>query len=68
MTIEQINEILQTPFTSARMLLEFYRKELPNRVGSYRLDEVGPIMSVGSEEEVAGYLERRFYFNGKINY
>ena len=65
MTIEQINEILQTPFTSARMLLEFYRKELPNRVGSYRLDEVGPIMSVGSDEEVAGYLERRFYFNGK---
>lgn len=65
MTIERINEILRTPFTSARALLEFYREELPRRVGSYRLDEVGPIMSVGSDEEVAGYLERRFYFNGK---
>lgn len=65
MTIERINGFLTTPFHSAGALLEFYRRELPRRVGDYRLDEVGPIMSTGSDEEVAGYLERRFCFNGK---
>lgn len=54
MTIEQINQVLSTPFGSSQELLDFYRKELPGRVGSYRLDEVGPIMSVGSDEEVEG--------------
>ena len=65
MTIEQINQVLSIPFASSQELLDFYRKELPGRVGSYRLDEVGPIMSVGSDEEVEGYLNKRFFFNGK---
>lgn len=65
MTIEQINLVLSIPFASSQALLDFYRKELPGRVGNYRLDEVGPIMSVGSDEEVEGYLNKRFFFNGK---
>lgn len=65
MTIDQINQIVSAPFSGKEALLEFYRKELPARVGGYRLDEVGPIMSVGSDEEVEGYLNHRFFFNGK---
>ena len=40
MTIEQINLVLSIPFASSQALLDFYRKELPGRVGNYRLDEV----------------------------
>lgn len=63
-TIQQINKLTTLSFSTNADLLSFYQKLLPKRVGSYRLDEVGPIMSVGSEEEIAGYLEQRFYFNG----
>lgn len=63
-TIQEINALLSNSFESAEELLAFYQKELPGRIGNFRLDEVGPIMSIGSDEEVAGYLEQRFSFNG----
>lgn len=63
-TIGEINRLLSKSFKSTEELLAFYQKVLPERIGSFRLDEVGPIMSVGSDEEVAGYLEQRFSFNG----
>ncbi len=62
--IEKINAIVDRPFQDANELLSFYQVVLPGRIHDFRLDEVGPIMSVGSEEEVAGYLENKFYFNG----
>ncbi|RGD20128.1 hypothetical protein DW651_12410 [Subdoligranulum sp. AM23-21AC] len=65
MTFEDVNQLVATPFADEGDLLAFYRRELPKRVGTFRLDEVGPIMSTGSDEEVAGYLENKFYFNGK---
>lgn len=63
-TIQEINSLLNKSFENINELLEFYQKELPGRIGNFRLDEVGPIMSVGSDEEVTGYLEQRFSFNG----
>lgn len=62
--INKINALLKNPFSSEQDLLDFYKACLAKRVGTYRLDEVGPIMSVGSKEEVEGYVNRRFYFNG----
>lgn len=62
--LNKINEILQTPFTTKTELLEYYRNCLPGRIGDFRLEEVGPIMSIGSSEEINGYLHNSFYFNG----
>jgi len=63
-TIEEINILLNTSFASKDELLAFYQKKLPKRVASYRLDEVGPIMSVGSDREISGYIRDCFSFNG----
>lgn len=62
--LKKINQTLSVPFQSKDALLAFYQQELPKRVGNFRLDEVGPIMSVGSEKEIEGYLTNKFYFNG----
>ena len=62
--MKRILEIVSRPFDDEKSLLAFYREHLPGRVGRYRLDEVGPIMSAGTPEEIAGYLENRFYFGG----
>lgn len=62
--LTKINQITSIRFSDEKELLDFYRKELPARVSTFRLDEVGPIMSTGSKEELEGYLVNRFYFNG----
>lgn len=62
--LTKINATLSTPFASLDDLLAFYQKELPKRVGNFRLDEVGPVMSTGSAEEVAGYMQNKFYYDG----
>lgn len=62
--IQDINGLLTRRFSDTEELLRFYQENLPGRVGDYRLDEVGPIMSAGSDEEIEGYLHNRFSFNG----
>lgn len=62
--IEKINQIVSQPFENEDELLKFYQNCLPNRINDFRLDEVGPIMSVGSKQEIEGYLKNSFYFNG----
>lgn len=62
--LEKINSLLKRKFDSLEAFLDFYRDVLPKRVGSYRLVEVGPIMSQGTPEEIEGYLKNRFSFNG----
>lgn len=62
--LDTLNMLLAKPVRSLEELLEYYRHRLPVRVGNYRLDEVGPIMSTGSKTEIAGYLHQIFSFNG----
>jgi len=62
--INKLNEILSVNFGSLKEVLKFYQKELPGRVKDFRLEEVGPIMSKGTKEEIDGYLNKVFSFNG----
>ncbi|MDY5931278.1 MAG: heparinase II/III family protein, partial [Candidatus Ornithospirochaeta sp.] len=48
-------------------VLDYYRSCLASRIGDYWLDEVGPIMSKGLEEEMDAYMENIFPFNGIVS-
>jgi hypothetical protein len=60
----KLKDIMEIKFNSLEDILEFYREKLPERVKDYRLDEVGPIMSKGTKEEIEGYLNNKFSFCG----
>lgn len=62
--LAKINSVLNKHFYSKENLLTFYQTELPKRVQDFRLDEVGPIMSAGTADEINGYLNNCFSFNG----
>ncbi|OON92881.1 MAG: hypothetical protein ATN33_00605 [Epulopiscium sp. Nele67-Bin001] len=65
MLLDKINEVCNIKFESEQALLIFYQQVLQDRVGDFRLDEIGPIMSVGSMDELNGYINKIFTFNGK---
>ena len=65
--LSDVNAVVTKPFDTLDSFFSYYQERLPERVGDYRLDEVGPIMSHGTEEEIAGYMENVFSFNGIVS-
>lgn len=61
---KRIKKVFGSTFENSEEILEFYKKCLPDRLKEYRLDEVGPIMSRGTPEEIEGYLRDVFSMNG----
>ena len=57
---ERVAPRLDRTFRSAEELLEHYRRELPVRVGDFRLDEVGPVMPHDEPGEADAIVAGRY--------
>ena len=61
LSMDDVNSIMSKKFNSKRELLEYYRKVLPERVGEYHQEEVGPVMHHDKPGEAAKFLNGIFH-------
>ena len=59
--LERINSLIETPFTSLEACLEHYRNVLPERVGTYHQEEVGPIYHHNNPGEADRFVAKEFH-------
>jgi hypothetical protein len=59
--LNQVNALLDTPFASLEACHQFYGKELPQRVGDYHQEEVGPIYHHDEPGEADKFVNKIFH-------
>lgn len=64
--LERVNAVTKAPFASLEACLGHYRAALPDRVGSYHQEEVGPIYHHDAPGEADRFVRKEFHLGESV--